>query len=104
MSSILSRVFGAVSSFAGKNKASDSGSKDRAGQKEPMAGARDGALAPTPGKNARKRLFDDEGDEQDAEDVGASESIGQPSSFTINEEYARRFEHNKKREEKHKCK
>ncbi|EFX05425.1 ribosome biogenesis protein kri1 [Grosmannia clavigera kw1407] len=102
MSSILSRVFGAVSTFTGKNKASDSESQEKAGQPEAMAGAKDSGLATTPGKNPRKRLFDDEGDEEEAEDVGTSKSLGKTSSFTINEEYARRFEHNKKREEMHK--
>ena len=31
------------------------------------------------------------------------ESTSNGHGFTINQEYARRFEHNKKREEQHKC-
>jgi protein KRI1 len=41
------------------------------------------------------------GSDSDAEENGML--LGKPS-FTINEEYARRFEHNKKREELQRCK
>ena len=34
---------------------------------------------------------------------GENESISNGHGFTINQEYARRFEHNKKREEQQKC-
>ncbi|CAI6327947.1 unnamed protein product [Periconia digitata] len=42
----------------------------------------------------KTKLLDDTDDEDDEEDVGGV-------SLKVNEEYARRFEHNKKREEKH---
>ena len=45
-----------------------------------------------------KRRRDDDSDSDD--EGGASLNPG----FKVNEEYARRFEHNKKREEKHRCK
>ena len=50
------------------------------------------------GKNPMKRLF-----EEDDDDEGAG-GFGKASSFTINEEYAKRYEYNKKREEKQKRK
>lgn len=43
----------------------------------------------------KAKLLDDSDDEVDEEAGGIS--------LKVNEEYARRFEHNKKREEKHKC-
>ncbi|KAK3322566.1 KRI1-like family C-terminal-domain-containing protein [Apodospora peruviana] len=52
---------------------------------------------------SKKTLFDDEfssGSEDDQEDGGATINPG--TELKINEEYARRFEHNKKREELHK--
>lgn len=44
-------------------------------------------------KTAKKTLFDDSEDESDG---GAH--------IKVNEEYAKRFEHNKKREERQRCK
>ncbi|CAK7235218.1 Kinetochore protein Spc24 [Sporothrix bragantina] len=52
--------------------------------------------AATASKNPMKRLF-----EEDDDDEGAG-GFSKASSFTINEEYAKRYEHNKKREEKQK--
>lgn len=55
-----------------------------------------------PSKKARKLLDDD----SDSGDESGGVPIGKQSdadSFQINEEYARRFEHNKKREEMQKC-
>ncbi len=55
-----------------------------------------------PAKRA-KILLDDSGSEEgsDAQSLHAevSNSDAHPSSFKVNEEYAKRFEHNKKREE-----
>ncbi|KAL2128676.1 hypothetical protein VTI74DRAFT_8850 [Chaetomium olivicolor] len=50
---------------------------------------------------SKKALFDDSGSssEDDQEDGGAT--LGPSAELKINEEYARRFEHNKKREELH---
>jgi protein KRI1 len=70
-------------------------------------------MAPHPSKGAKgapngdgavpkKALFDDDSassSEEDQEDGGAA--LGSPAELKINEEYARRFEHNKKREELH---
>jgi protein KRI1 len=49
-------------------------------------------------KVTKRQLLDD----SDAESSDA-ESAGDDAGFKVNEEYARRFEHNKKREEKQKC-
>lgn len=53
----------------------------------------------------KQSLFDDAGSssDEDSEDGGA-QLADESSSFKINEEYARRFEHNKKREERQRCK
>ena len=59
--------------------------------------------AATTSNNPMKRLFEDDDDEDGSNAIDTSGSIGNKSSFTINEEYARRYEHNKKREEKQKC-
>ena len=53
----------------------------------------DSAVSNTPGSKKRK-LIDTGGDDLADGEVG----------FKINEEYARRFEHNKKREELQRCK
>lgn len=45
---------------------------------------------------------DDHNSSRDAE-VGQDKSSSKGHGFTINQEYARRFEHNKKREEQQKC-
>ncbi|KAK3401026.1 KRI1-like family-domain-containing protein [Sordaria brevicollis] len=47
----------------------------------------------------RKGLFDDDASSEDEQDGGAT--LGASADLKINEEYARRFEHNKKREEMH---
>ncbi|KAK3505273.1 KRI1-like family-domain-containing protein [Neurospora crassa] len=47
----------------------------------------------------RKGLFDDDASSEDEQDGGAT--LGTAADLKINEEYARRFEHNKKREELH---
>ncbi len=49
---------------------------------------------------AKRKLLDDS--DSDSEDGGAA--VQQDSSFKVNEEYARRFEYNKKREERQRCK
>ncbi|KIH91819.1 protein KRI1 [Sporothrix brasiliensis 5110] len=55
------------------------------------------------GKNPMKRLFeDDDDDDEEGANAFGSGAAGKAASFTINEEYARRYEHNKKREEKQK--
>ncbi|KAM7191418.1 KRI1-like family C-terminal domain containing protein [Rhypophila sp. PSN 637] len=48
-----------------------------------------------------KNLFDDSSSEDDQEDGGATINGNEGPELKINEEYARRFEHNKKREELH---
>ncbi|KAJ4292223.1 Kinetochore protein Spc24 [Collariella sp. IMI 366227] len=48
---------------------------------------------------SKKGLFDDSSSEDDQEDGGAT--LGPSADLKINAEYARRFEHNKKREELH---
>lgn len=52
-------------------------------------------------KMAKKKLFD-EADSDNASSSGeAVQTVDQGAELQINEEYARRFEHNKKREERH---
>jgi hypothetical protein len=51
-------------------------------------------------KVAKRKLLDDSDSESD--DGGAP--LGDGGSFKVNEEYARRFEYNKKREERQRCK
>ncbi|KAK2593780.1 Kinetochore protein Spc24 [Conoideocrella luteorostrata] len=48
---------------------------------------------------SKRHLLGDSGSDSDSEDGGAQL---EKSGFKVNEEYARRFEHNKKREERHK--
>lgn len=52
-----------------------------------------------------KMLAEDEGSEDDSYDSadGGAPINQDGNGFAINEEYARRFEHNKKREELHRC-
>lgn len=52
-------------------------------------------------KKSKRNLLDDSGSDSDSDDGGAQLDN---SDFKVNEEYARRFEHNKKREERQKCK
>lgn len=51
-----------------------------------------------PSNPNKRKLLDDSDSDSDSDDAGAA--IG-GSGFKVNEEYAHRFEHNKKREEKH---
>ena len=55
-----------------------------------------GATASAGSKLAKRNLMED----SDSDSDGGAKIEG----FKVNEEYARRFEHNKKREEKHRCK
>lgn len=55
-------------------------------------------MAPSETKPGKRKLLDDS--DSESEDGGAA--VGD-SSFTVNEEYARRFEYNKKREERQRC-
>jgi len=54
------------------------------------------------GPGPKKGLFDDESNSSsdDDSDDGGAELLDKAPKIKINEEYARRFEHNKKREEK----
>jgi protein KRI1 len=52
-----------------------------------------------PSKKPRKLLEDSESDSD--EDIQGGVSV--PADFKINAEYARRFEYNKKREERQQC-
>lgn len=62
-----------------------------------MAGPHGAATKDKPSNpNKRKLLDDSDSDSDDGAAIGSS-------SFKVNEEYARRFEHNKKREEKQRC-
>ncbi|CAK7215831.1 Kinetochore protein Spc24 [Sporothrix curviconia] len=102
MSGFLGKVFGAFTSrkpsFDAKPqniKIEDNDDGNGAGNnadsdKMPVHGAA------TASRNPMKRLFEEEDD-----DEGAG-GFGKASSFTINEEFANRYEHNKKREEKQK--
>ena len=70
-------------------------------------GSRSGASASSSSKSSKppqkKALFDDSGSssEDDQEDGGATLGPAPSAQLKINEEYARRFEHNKKREDLH---
>jgi protein KRI1 len=59
-----------------------------------------GAAGPSKGPKAAKRNLLDDSD-SDSDNGGAQ--LGK-TDFKVNEEYARRFEYNKKREERQKCK
>jgi protein KRI1 len=62
-----------------------------------------------PSKKPRRMLLDGSSSEVDSEEdrggvmLGNRDSWIPAPSFKINEEYARRFEHNKKREELQRC-
>lgn len=49
-------------------------------------------------KSAKRKLLDDSDSDSESDNGGAP--VAADSSFKVNEEYARRFEHNKKREER----
>lgn len=51
--------------------------------------------------NSKRKLQLDSDTESDSEDGGVAL---QNDGFKVNEEYAQRFEHNKKREERQRCK
>lgn len=69
------------------------------------------ALKPSSPQKRIKLLSDDEGSTSDSTTssraggvaICKSSNSSKSNGFTINSEYARRFEHNKKREELHKC-
>lgn len=50
-------------------------------------------------KRSKRNLLEDS--DSDSDDGGTQIET---SGFKVNEEYAKRFEHNKKREERHRCK
>lgn len=56
-----------------------------------------------PSKKPRKLLDEDSSSDSGDESGGVPIGEGTDYNFKINEEYARRFEHNKKREEKQQC-
>ena len=56
-----------------------------------------------PSKRPRKLLDEDSSSDSGDESGGVPIGEGTDYNFKINEEYARRFEHNKKREEKQQC-
>ena len=56
-----------------------------------------------PSKKMRKLLDDESSSDSENDAGGVSISKSPEAGFKINEEYARRFEHNKKREEVQKC-
>ena len=56
-----------------------------------------------PSKRARKLLDDDSSSDSGDESGGVPIGKESDSAFKVNEDYARRFEHNKKREEMQKC-
>ena len=66
------------------------------------------SLPDAPPQKRAKLLLDDENSDSDGSQMGGvSISNGtakiRNTGFTVNEEFARRFEHNKKREELHRC-
>lgn len=56
-----------------------------------------------PAKRSRK-LLDDDSSSDSGDESGGVPITNEDITFKINEEYARRFEYNKKREEKQQCK
>lgn len=57
-----------------------------------------------PPKKKQKKVLFDEDVSDGAEDAASGVSLnGESTEFKVNEEYAKRFEHNKKREEFQKC-
>ncbi len=57
-------------------------------------------MAP-PAKKAR--LLEDSSSEESGSEVGSRNGASKAPMLKINSEYAERFEHNKKREELHRC-
>jgi hypothetical protein len=55
-----------------------------------------------PSKKSRK-LLDDENSSDSGDESGGVPISNEPDEFKVNEDYARRFEHNKKREEVQQC-
>jgi protein KRI1 len=62
-----------------------------------------------PSQKAGRMLLGDSSSEDDSEEdrggvaLGSRDNLTSEPSFKVNEEFARRFEHNKKREELHRC-
>lgn len=56
-----------------------------------------------PSKKMRKLLDDDSSSDSGDDTGGVSLAKSPGANFKVNEEYARRFEYNKKREEVQKC-
>lgn len=54
-------------------------------------------------KSGKRKLLDDSDSDSDSDDAGGA-PLGGDSGFKVNEEFAQRFEHNKKREERQKRK
>ena len=65
-----------------------------------MAARTTGAAVSSQLPKGKKRALLDDSDSESSDDGGASL---EKDGFTVNEEYARRFEHNKKREEIQRC-
>jgi protein KRI1 len=72
-----------------KGKVSENGAKRRLLNDDPFL--LDKADRPT----KKAKLLDESDEDEDADEGGVA--------LKVNEDYARRFEHNKKREEKHRC-
>lgn len=66
--------------------------------------AREDGTVDLPSKKV-KFLLENEGSDKDSDDStdGGAQIDQNVNGFKINEEYARRFEHNKKRDELHRC-
>jgi hypothetical protein len=103
MSRFLGKVFGAVGAFSSRKLSFNSRPQDQQSSQQSSQQPDNMAIdEAAPAKNPMKRLFEEDDDDEDGANAFGSGPIGKTSSFTINEEYARRYEHNKKREEKQK--
>ena len=61
------------------------------------------ASAEGPRKRAKLLLDNDNSSDSDSSDASGGVALNGHSGFTVNQEYARRFEHNQKRAELHRC-
>ncbi|CAK7264487.1 Kinetochore protein Spc24 [Sporothrix epigloea] len=95
MSGFFSKVVGAFTSRKTSSAETRQDIRDVDSSKA-ETGAMSTSKATIVGKNPMKRLFEEDDNEEIASGFGKAET------FTINEEYAKRYEHNKKREEKQK--